>query len=135
MKPDVESVNKMKINDLYNTVQKKCIIIFVIIFMIIMVGGFLSVNYLDGLLTSNNIHTDTIVIKDKFIGNDTRDDCYIVTDINGKTYVIDNNNLAYDKKIFNSLTIGTQYKVTIKTPNPNDSDKNVYIMQVHNDTG
>lgn len=83
---------------------------------------------------NKNVYVDTIIVKDKFISNDTQNDYYIVTDINNKTYAINNNDMGYDKQMYNTIKVGEKYRVTMRE-SPNDTNMNIYILQVHNDTG
>lgn len=103
-------------------------------FFLVVIGGVLSINYLGEVIMDKNVHVDTIIVKDKFLGNDTQDDYYIITDMNNKTYVIDNNDIKYDKQIYNTIKIGEKYRITMRD-SPNDTNMNTYILQVHNDTG
>lgn len=123
----------MKISDLYNKTWKKCVIVFLIIFLIVAVGGFISINYLNEMMMDNHVHSDTIIVKDKFIGKDMYDDCFIITDMNNQTYLISNNNKDYDKRLFDNITIGQKYRVTVKESMNNNNDINTYIIQVHDD--
>ena len=121
-------------NNILDKTWKRCVVVFLIIFILVVVVGALSINYLGESIMNKHVYVDTIIVKDKFIGNDTQDDYYIVTDMNNKTYVIDNNDIGYDKQIYNKIKIGEKYRVTMKNL-PNDTNMNIHILQVHNDTG
>lgn len=121
----------MKIKDLYDKTWKKCLIIFVIVFVAVLCVGFISVDFLENILTDSNIHTASIVVADKFISNNTYDD-YIVIDTKNKTYVINNNDNNYDKRMYDAIKIGNKYEITIRDPAPNDINQIIYILQVHN---
>lgn len=121
-------------NNILDKTWKRCVVVFLIIFLLVVIGGALSINYLGEAIMNKNVYVDTIIVKDKFIGNDTQDDYYIVTDMNNKTYVINNNDVGYDKQIYNTIKVGEKYRVTMRD-SPNDTSMNIHILQVHNDTG
>lgn len=121
-------------NNILDKTWKRCVVVFLIIFLLVVVGGALSIDYLGHVIMDKNVHVDTIIVKDKFIGNDTQDDYYIITDMNNKTYIIDNNDMGYDKQIYNTIKVGEKYRVTMRD-SPNDTSMNIHILQVHNDTG
>lgn len=124
----------MKINDLFNKTWKQCIIFFIIIFLVVVIGGFLSIGYLNETIMDNNFYTYNIVVQDKITQNDTNRTTFIVIDMNNKTYVINSGNTRYDKKLYESLTVGESYRAVLQDININDVDKTSYIIQVHNDT-
>lgn len=121
----------MKIDNLIDKTWKKCLIIFVVIFIVVFCIGFISVGVLDSALTDSHIHTISIVVADKFISNNTYDD-YIVIDSNNKTYVINNDDNNYDKRMYDSIKVGNKYEITIRDPAPTDINQIIYILQVHN---
>ena len=73
-------------------------------------------------------------VQDKITQNDTNRTTFIVIDMNNKTYVINSGNTRYDKKLYESLTVGESYRAVLQDININDVDKTSYIIQVHNDT-
>lgn len=120
----------MKINNLIDKTWKKCLIVFVVIFIIVFCVGFISVGVLDSALIDSHVHTTSVVVTDKFISNNTYDD-YIIIDSNNKTYVINNNDNNYDKRMYDSIKVGNKYDITIRNPAPNDINQIIYILQVH----
>lgn len=121
----------MKINNLYNKTWKKCIIIFIIVFLIVSVGGYITITYLDNFVSENNFHTDYIVVQNKSTVNY---DFYIITDISNKSYIINSNNDNYDKKLYDMIEIGQRYKVVLQDPKATDINQTTYIIQAYNDT-
>lgn len=121
----------MKINNLYDKTWKKCLIVFITIFVIVFCIGFVSIDFIGHSLMNSHIHTSTIVVQDKFISNNTYDD-YIIIDANNKTYVINNNDNNYDTRLYDAIEVGHKYTITIRDPAPEDVNQIIYILQVHN---
>ena len=113
----------MKKKNLLDKTWKKCLLIFIIVFIITCVFAGGMVDYFDNVIEDNHIHPDVIVVKDK-ISNGT----YTVIDINSKVYNISNN----DSKVFNRIEIGKKYKVIVEEPL--EKTHNARILQVHNET-
>ena len=125
----------MKLKDkLLDKTWKKCIIIFIIIFSIVLIGGFLSINYLHDVVSNSHIHTETIIIQDKLYGDSSYSDYYIIIGDNNKTYTIHNNNDGYGTDMFNNIVVGESYKIVVKEPDVTDLDQHTHILQVYNDT-
>lgn len=116
---------KKILKQLTNETWKKCLLIFIIIFILTFVFAGGMVDYLYHTIDDKNIHQDMIIIKDK-ANNNT--DYYTVVDSNDKVYSIANE----DSKMFEDIQIGNKYKVIVKEP-INDN-QTVYILQVHNET-
>ena len=114
-----------------NKTWKKCLIVFVVIFVIALCIGFVSVNILGDTIIKSHVHTDSITVANKYISNNTYDD-YVIVDSKNKTYVINNDDNNYDKRIYDAINIGNKYDITVRDPSPDDVNQIVYILQVHN---
>lgn len=120
---------------LFNKTWKKCVWAFLIFFILIGVGGTLSINYLHDVVTNNHVHSDVIIVKDKIYGDNPYTDYYIVIGSNNKTYSIVDHDDDYGQKMFDMLEIGKKYKVIIREPELTDINQFTHILQVYNDTG
>ena len=68
-------------------------------------------------------------VKYKVVVKNNSDKNYTMSD-----NIIDNNDMGYDKQIYNTIKVGEKYRVTMRD-SPNDTSVNIHILQVHNDTG
>ena len=121
-------------NKLFDKTWKKCIWAFAIVFLIIGVGGALSINYLHDVVANNHVHSDMIVVQDKMYGDNPYTDYYIIVGTNNKTYSIIDHNDNYGKEMFDMLEVGHRYKIIVKEPELMDINKYTHILQVYNDT-
>lgn len=117
---------------LFNKTWKKSIFIFLIIFLLIVVGGFFSINYLHDVVTNNHIHSESITVVDKLYGDNPYTDYYLIIGNNNKTYSIVNHNDGYGQKMFNNIETGKTYKMIVKEPELIDINQFPHIMQVYN---
>ena len=123
---------KKKINDfLLKKKWAKTFIIFLIVFFVVLIGGFLAINYLNDAIIDNHIHTDIITVTDKMYDNDLYNDDYVIIGDNNKTYLIQNKT-GYGEKLFNKIDIGMRYKIVVQEPL--NTDQLPFILQVHNVT-
>lgn len=113
---------------------KKCIIIFVVIFLCVLIGGFFSINYLHDVVTNNHVHTDSVLIVDKMYGDNKYSDYYLVIGGNNKTYSIVNHGDGYGEEMFDKIQVGHKYKLVVKEPESIDINQFTHILQVYNDT-
>ena len=135
MKEKERSVSKIKNlkEVLFNKTWKKCLLIFIIIFSFVLVGGVLSINYLNDAVTNNHIHTETVIVSDKMYGDNSMSDYYIVIAGN-KTYSIPNHNDGYGEKMFEKIEVGSKYKFVVKEPEVTNINQFSHILQVYNIT-
>ena len=117
-------------DELFDTTWKKCLIIFIIVFIIIAIGGILSINYLHDVVTNNHIHSDKITVMDKTNDNGV----YYIFGTNNKTYMIKAHDDKHNKKIFDNMDINIEYKVVVQEPELIDTDELPHILQVYNGT-
>ena len=110
------------------------LVVAVIIFLLIMVGGMFAVDMLDGAITDNNIYTEKVVVMDKYHDNNEKGDVFLVKTDDNKTYSIINNEDNYGQRMFNSIQIGKKYELVLREPDITDFSPYTYIIQVHNDT-
>lgn len=99
---------------LFDKTWKKCIFIFLIIFLLIVVGGSLSINYLHDTITNTHIHTESVTVVNKSYGNSSYGDYYFIIGDNNKTYSIVNHNDSHGKEMFNNIKVGKTYKIVVK---------------------
>jgi len=114
---------------------KKCLLIFIMVFIIMLVSGSMVINYLNDVVSNNNIHEETVTIKDKIYGDSIYTDYYIIIGANNKTYSIVNHNDDYGEKMFEGVEIGKKYRMIVKEPELTDIHKATHILQVYNETG
>lgn len=117
----------------YNTTFKKCIIIFIVIFLLITIGGHASIIYLDNVVTEKNLRTDYVVVQDK-LPNNNYDDVFVIHDVKNQTYIISNDDFKFDKKLYDMIEPGKRYRMVIQEPLETDTNKSIHIVQVYNDT-
>lgn len=117
----------------FNKAWKKCFFIFIIIFLFVLVGGVLSINYLSDAVTNSHIHTETVTVSDKMYGDNSISDYYIVIADN-KTYSISNHNDGYGEKMFEKIEVGSKYKFIVKEPEVTDINQFSHILQIYNVT-
>ena len=115
-------------NMFFDTMWKRIIITFVLIFLVVLIGGLLSINVLHDAITDNHIHSEVVNITDKSIDGNN----YIIT-ANNETYYM-NNDGQYHTKVYNNIQLGRTYKIVIKEPELTDINQNPHIMQVYNVT-
>ena len=125
---------KKQINKIFDKTWKKSLIIFLIVFLLIFVGGLTSINYLNDIVTNNNIHPEQVTVFDKAYGDKGFSDYYIIVGTNNKTYSIVDHNDGYATKMFNQIQIGQTYEFVIREPELTDINQNTHILQVHNVT-
>ena len=121
-------------NKIFDKTWKKILIIFVIVFLFIFVGGVLSINYLSDAVTNSHIHSDTVVVVDKIYGDSQFSDYYLIVGNNNKTYSIVNHKDGYGKDMFNRINVGNKYKFVVKEPELLDINQFTHILQVYNVT-
>lgn len=114
----------------FNTTGKKCFIIFIIVFAVVAIGGVLSINYIHDTVTNNHIHSDKVTVMNKTDDNGA----YYIFGTNNKTYIITAHESKYNKKIFNSMNIGAEYKIIVREPELIDTNELPHIIQVYNGT-
>ena len=123
---------KEKINNyLLDKTWKKIVIIFLIVFLVIFVGGMASINYLSGIVNDNHIHSEIINVTDKMDNSSPLGDYFLVRTIDNKTYIIDSKN---GRDMFNTININNQYKVVVADPKSQDINQFPHILQVYNVT-
>ena len=121
-------------NKLINKTWKKCLLIFLIVFIVFFVGSLTSINYLNDIVTHHHIHSDTITVTDKMYGDNPLSDDLIIVGANNKTYSIANHDDGYGRNMFNSMDINQTYKVTVKEPELTEINQFTHILQVYNVT-
>ena len=117
-------------NKVFDKTWKKSLIIFLIVFLLIFIGGLMSINYLNDVIVSNNIHSEQVTVFDKM----SFSDYYIIIGENNKTYSIDNNHHGNKAELFNQIQVGQTYKFTVKEPELTEISQKTHILQVHNVT-
>ncbi len=123
---------KEKINNyLLDKTWKKIVIIFLIVFLVIFVGGMASINYLSGIVNDNHIHSEIINVTDKMDNSSPLGDYFFVKTIDNKTYTIDGKN---GRDMFNTININNKYKVVVADPKSQDINQFPHILQVYNVT-
>lgn len=125
---------KNKLSKLYDKTWKKSLIIFLVIFSLIFVGGLASINYLNDVVTNNHIHPEQVTVLDKIYGDNSFSDYYIIVGTNNRTYSIVNHDDGYGEEMFNAIKVGQTYKFIVKEPEITDVNKNIHILQVYNVT-
>lgn len=129
----------MKINDikkkLFNKTWKKILIVFIIIFFIVLIGGLISINYLTDVVNDNHIHAEYINVSNKIYNDNAYSDYYIIIDSNNNTYSIINHGDGYGQKLFDKIEVNHMYKVILKDPDVIDTSHYVHILEVSNATG
>ena len=124
--------NKIK-NKLFDKLWKRCAWIAVVCFLLVGIGGVLSINYIHDAVTNHHIHSEVITVQDKIDMSDHKN-YFTVIDTYNNTYVIVNNQDNYGQRMFNLLEINHRYKVILKEPELTDVNQHTHILQVHNDT-
>lgn len=126
---------KKKIHNLlFDKMWKKSLIIFLIVFLIIFVGGLTSINYLNDVVTNHHVHTDVVTVVDKIYGDNSFSDYYIIVGSNNKTYSIPNHDDGHGYDMFNAIKINETYRFTVKEPKLTDINQFTHILQVNNAT-
>lgn len=124
----------MKIkNKLFDKTWKKCVIIFLIVFVIVGVGGMLIINSFNDTLNEKNIHTDVVVVKDK-MHSDNQYNYFLIIGKNNKTYLIANKDDKYSVKMFEQIDIGGKYRFTVKEKQIDSGAPQSHIIKVQNAT-
>ena len=118
----------------FNKLWKRILIVFIVIFLLFLSAGIMSVNYIDSVTNSKNIHTDIVVVNDKLYGNSSDSDYYVILGTNNKTYGIMKND-GYGQKMFDIIQIGKKYEFIVQEPSPSDSNQQTHILRVDNATG
>lgn len=121
-----------KINNyLLDKTWKKILIIFLIVFFLIFIGGLASITYLSNVVSDNHIHSEVINVTNKTDNSTSINDYFIVKTADNKTYIIDEKN---SRKMFNVITVGKEYKVVVTDPSAEDINEFSHILQVYNVT-
>lgn len=118
---------------LFNKTWKKCTFIFLFIFLFILVGGILSINYLNDAVTNSHIHSETVLVSDKMYGDSSLSDYYIIVG-NNKTYSIVDHGDGYGSRMFDKINVGNKYEFVVKEPELTDFNHFSHILQVRNMT-
>ena len=113
---------------------KKCVFLFIIIFLLIAVGGAITINYLNDAVTNNHIHSETFTVKDKYYSDGINSDYYLIITDNNKTLSIVDHGDGHGKEMWKNIEPGRTYRFIIKDPAPTDVNKFTHILQVYNDT-
>ena len=113
---------------------KKCLLIFIVVFIIIIISSGMAINYLNDVVNNKNIHEESVIVKDKIYGDSSYTDYYIIIGTNNKTYSIVNHNDDYGEKMFESIEIGKRYKMIVKEPELTNIHKATHILEVYNGT-
>lgn len=119
---------------MFDKTWKKCIFVFVIIFVIVLAGGVLSINYLHDAVTNSNIHPMTVVVTDKYYGDGANSDYYLVTTDDNQTLSIIDHGDGHGKEMWQSIVVGGKYKFIVKEPELTDINQFTHIIQVYNAT-
>ena len=117
-----------------NKTWKKCLLIFIVVFVIIITSSGMAINYLNDVVNNKNIHEESVVVKDKIYGDSSYTDYYIIIGTNNKTYSIVNHNDDYGEKMFENIKIGKRYKMIVKEPEVTNIHKPTHILEVYNGT-
>ena len=121
-----------KINNyLLDKTWKKNLIVFLIVFFLIFIGGIASITYLSNVVNDNHIHSEGINITNKTDNSTSVNDYFIVKTADNKTYIIDEKD---SRKMFNVITVGKEYKVVVADPSAEDINEFSHILQVYNVT-
>ena len=115
-------------NKLFDTTWKKSIWIFIIVFSLIVIGGIFSIDYIADTIADKHIHSENIVVADKFYGDTTLGDCYLIVDNNNKTYTIINHEDGYGQKMFDSIQVNKKYHVVTREPEITDLNQFTHIL-------
>lgn len=121
-------------NMFFGSTRRKILMIFLIVFLVIFIGGLLSINYVNDVITNHHIHPDTITVTNKIHGDSVLGEHYFVIDEKNKSYTIINHGDGYGKAMFDSIDINKTYRVTVKEPELTDINQHTHILQVYNDT-
>lgn len=121
---------------LFDKTWKKCVWIFLIVSLIVGIGGAFSLNYLNDAVTNSHVHSDIITVQNKLYGDNPYSDHYIIVGTNNKTYSIVDHGDNYGKDMFDVFKVGQRYKVIVKEPDLTDVNQFTHILQVYdsNDT-
>ena len=125
---------KELITKLTDKTWKKCLIIFIIIFMVLVGVGVTSVNYLTQTIADSNIDIVTTTVIDKIDGDNLYNNYYLIITENNQTFSIEDTQDGYGKKMFDKIKIGEKYKFVIRHPDITDSNQFTHILQVQNGT-
>jgi hypothetical protein len=128
----VSKIKKAK-NIFFGSTLRKCIVLFMFIFLFVLIGGTLSINYLNDAVTNSHIHSETVLVSDKMYGDSRFSDYYLVIGDN-KTYSIVDHGDGYGAKMFDSINVGDKYRFVVKEPELTDVNQFIHILQVHNMT-
>lgn len=110
------------------------LIVAVIIFILITVGGMFVIDMLHGAINDNNIRTESVVIVDKYHDKNQNGDLFLVKTDDNKTYNIMNDKDNNGQRVFNNIQTGKPYELVIREPDLTDFSPYPYVIQVHNDT-
>ena len=122
------------IEKMTNKTWKKCLLIFIVVFVVIIISSGMAINYLNDVVNNKNIHEESVIVKDKIYGDSSYTDYYIIIGTNNKTYSIVNHNDDYGEKMFESIEIGKRYKMIVKEPELTNIHKATHILEVYNGT-
>lgn len=119
---------------MFNKTWKKCIFVFIIIFMVILVGGALTINYLHDTVVDNNIHPVTVMVTDKYY--DDKENSYhysVITDSNKTLSIVDYRD-SHGEELWQKIIVGKRYRFIVKEPELTNVNHFTNIIQVYNTT-
>lgn len=117
---------------MFDNTWKKCIFVFIVIFMIVLVGGALSINYLHDTIVDNNIHSVTVVVADKYYDAEANTYHYSVITNNNQTLDIADHGDSHGEELWQKVVIGEKYRFIVRDSELTDNSAN--IIQIHNTT-
>lgn len=120
---------------MFNKTWKKCIITFIIIFVVIVVTGVASINYLSDTIADNNIDVVTTKVADKINGDNLYNNYFLIITEDNQTFSIEDKNDGNGKKMFDSIQLNKTYEFTVRHPDITDSNQFTHVLRVQNDTG
>ena len=108
---------------------KYLLIAIIVVFLVFSIGA-LFITTMDGVLQTKQIEYSNVVVKDKYINNDSQH-YYVVVSESGDVYDILNS--TESNEIYDNLQVGSKYKLVTQKP-ISDKDKYIHIIQVFNET-
>lgn len=115
-----------------NKTWKKCVLLFLVVFVIIFVLGTTSINFLDDVAMDHHIHLLNGNVTDKYYGDTFNEDYYVVVINNDKVLSVKDTGDGYGKKMWNSIQVGQEYAFIVKEPELTDMHPYTHILQVEN---
>lgn len=117
---------------MFNKTWKKCIFVFIVIFMIVSVGGALSITYLHDTIVDNNIHPVTVVVADKYYDAEANTYHYsVITNSNQTLHIADHGD-SRGEELWQKVIVGKKYKFIVRDSELTDNSAN--IIQIYNTT-